>query len=37
VGEIEIGVCAVEDDDVERWVFLDQADELSELGDSGLP
>ena len=33
VGEIEVGVGAVEDDDVEVGVLLDQADELGELGD----
>ena len=31
VGEVEIGVGAVEDDDVEVRVLLDQADELGEL------
>ena len=33
VGEVEVGVRAVEDDDVEVGVRFDQADELGELGD----
>jgi hypothetical protein len=33
VGEVELGVGAVEDDDVEVVVGLDQADELGQLGD----
>ena len=33
VGQVEIGVGAVEDDDVEVRVLLDQADELGELRD----
>jgi hypothetical protein len=33
MGQIEIGVGAVEDDDVEVRILLDQADELGELRD----
>jgi hypothetical protein len=33
VGQVEIGVGAVEDDDVEIGILLDQADDLSELRD----
>jgi hypothetical protein len=33
VGEVEIGVGAVEDDDVEVRILLDQADELGEVHD----
>ena len=33
VGQVEVGVGAVEDDDVELRVLLDQADELGELRD----
>ena len=33
VGEVEIGVGAVENDDVEVRVLFDQADELGELRD----
>jgi hypothetical protein len=33
VGQVEVGVGAVEDDDVEVGILLDKADELGELGD----
>jgi hypothetical protein len=35
VGEVEVGGGAVEDDDVEVWILLDQANQLGELGDGG--
>jgi hypothetical protein len=35
VGEVEIGVGAVEDDDVEVLIVLDQVNELDELLDGG--
>jgi hypothetical protein len=33
VGEVEVGIHAVEDDDVEIGVLLDKGDELPEFGD----